>query len=1175
MQTTLLGLAIAIILALVSALVGPLVIDWGNHRSLFEAEASRLIGVNVRVAGAIDARLLPSPRLTLYDIAIGDGRDMIRARSLGVEVALGPLMRGEWRAAEMHLAGPQISLGLDASGHVRLPNLAVAFKPDELSVDRLSIEDGTVTLTNAANGASITLGRVSFNGEARSLVGPVKGEGAVTVAGQLYPYRIAVGRLSDEGALKLRVNVDPVDRPLSIEADGTLAFAAGEPRFDGALSLSRPVGIAARGATRSAQLLTQPWRVSGKVKATGQSALMENVEFQYGSEEQGLKLTGVAEFKFGARPRFNAVVFGRQIDVDRAGGEGARQPPAATIRRLGELGATAFRTALPVQIGVGIDQVTLGGNSIQNLRGDISSTADGWNLDRLEFRAPGMTQVRLSGRLAVGADSVAFTGPAEIDASDPRMLAAWLEGRNEVPQGELPTMSLRGDVTLAGDKIAVEDLKAEFDRKPLIGRFAYFFPSGKRPARLDAELKAPQFDIDAALAFGKALLAGSAVEQPREMSLAADIGRATFAGIEARDVRARIKVDANGLQLDRLSVGDFAGGSFTANGRVEIGGHAPRGTLSLDFEAKQAAAIAGMAGKFAPKSAEPVINLLDQVAHAKLHATLDVNGNDKSPGSGPQLALARETVANFAVVGDLDDLRIDTRARVRGDWTKPSAADVHIDGTIDAPQGVALLTRMSLDRIVAIGSGPGQLRIQLAGPANNDMTFEIRLSADGLSAQASGSGRFFEEQGAKVAAALRVTEADLRPLLPAAEIGGTGYLPLRMTSHVEIVSGAMTFDDIDAKLAGSRIRGRLAVDSALPHRIDGMLEADAADVSALIARGIGLQPQTSAMGSVWTWSSEPFGAGVFGKFSGKVAVKVGRANVLPQLTARELNAVLRFGKNDLSLENATGDLAGGRFSGGITFRRNEDGLTARAKISVTDANAAALLLSTAHSPFIGSLGLTAEVEGTGLSPVALVGSLRGSGKIALGNGQIAGLDPSTFNAVTRAVDQGLPIESARIFDLVSKSLESGQLLIKGAESVMQITAGQLRFSNVSVESKDAALSVAGTLDLTDGSIDSRLVLSGSTEATGAPPKIFVALKGPLTAPSRSTDVSALTGWLTLRAVESQTKRLRAIESVPPQPRARGAPKTKQAPALPAPIDIRPAPAPHSAGQPAASVRSQN
>ena len=49
----------------------------------------------------------------------------------------------------------------------------------------------------------------------------------------------------------------------------------------------------------------------------------------------------------------------------------------------------------------------------------------------------------------------------------------------------------------------------------------------------------------------------------------------------------------------------------------------------------------------------------------------------------------------------------------------------------------------------------------------------------------------------------------------------------------------------------------------------------------------------------------------------------------------------------------------------------------------------------------------ADVGGTGLSPVALVGSLKGSGKIVLADGQIAGLDPHTFDAVTRAVDQGL------------------------------------------------------------------------------------------------------------------------------------------------------------------------
>jgi large subunit ribosomal protein L24 len=244
-------------------------------------------------------------------------------------------------------------------------------------------------------------------------------------------------------------------------------------------------------------------------------------------------------------------------------------------------------------------------------------------------------------------------------------------------------------------------------------------------------------------------------------------------------------------------------------------------------------------------------------------------------------------------------------------------------------------------------------------------------------------------------------------------------------------------------------------------------------------------------------------------------------------------------------------------------------------MSLTRADVASLLSTAARPPVTGSLDLTAEAEGTGLSPIALIGSLKGSGKIVLSNGRMTGLDSRSFDVITRAVDQGLPIETGRVSDVVGKSLEGGQLSLKSAESVMQISAGQLRLGNASAESKDAALSIAGTLDLTDGSMDSRLVLSGLDEAAGARPSIFVALKGPFAAPARSVDVSALTGWLTLRAVENQTKRLRAIENVPTQSRGRGVPNTKQAPALPAPIDIRPTPAPRSAGQPAASVRSQN
>ena len=68
MQTTLLSIAIALIVALLAALLGPHVIRWNDHRAFFEAEASRLVGIKVRVGGDIDAALLPTPSVTLRAI---------------------------------------------------------------------------------------------------------------------------------------------------------------------------------------------------------------------------------------------------------------------------------------------------------------------------------------------------------------------------------------------------------------------------------------------------------------------------------------------------------------------------------------------------------------------------------------------------------------------------------------------------------------------------------------------------------------------------------------------------------------------------------------------------------------------------------------------------------------------------------------------------------------------------------------------------------------------------------------------------------------------------------------------------------------------------------------------------------------------------------------------------
>src|SRR4029077_17052016 len=86
-QTTLLGFAIALILALLAALIGPYFVHWNDHRAFFEQEATRLVGLNVRGGGDNEARFLPFPTVTLAGIAIGPEGEASRltARSLRIE----------------------------------------------------------------------------------------------------------------------------------------------------------------------------------------------------------------------------------------------------------------------------------------------------------------------------------------------------------------------------------------------------------------------------------------------------------------------------------------------------------------------------------------------------------------------------------------------------------------------------------------------------------------------------------------------------------------------------------------------------------------------------------------------------------------------------------------------------------------------------------------------------------------------------------------------------------------------------------------------------------------------------------------------------------------------------------------------------------------------------------
>ena len=99
-------------------------------------------------------------------------------------------------------------------------------------------------------------------------------------------------------------------------------------------------------------------------------------------------------------------------------------------------------------------------------------------------------------------------------------------------------------MTIASDRFVLDRLSASLDQQNVEGRVTYVWAAGKRPASLDGELHAAKLNVDSLWGFADAAAAHGAFDVPHDVALVLDIGRATFAGVDARGVNAQVKFDA-------------------------------------------------------------------------------------------------------------------------------------------------------------------------------------------------------------------------------------------------------------------------------------------------------------------------------------------------------------------------------------------------------------------------------------------------------------------------------------------------------------------------------------------------------------------------------------------------------------------------------------------------------
>lgn len=1128
MQTTLLGLAIAIILALVTAIVAPLVIDWNRYRDPIEAEASRLTGMTVRINGSIDARLVPTPVITLHDVVAGapgtaDFADaapqpLLRAGEIKLELALGALLRGKIEATDARLIEPEVHVGLNRSGALTVPAPAPSSRPQALPLGRFSVENGRVVLTDAVSGARLVLKKLWFDGEVASFAGPFSGSGATVVGDQLYGYRIS-GSPARGGGTQIKLSVDPSDVPLTTEFDGTLKFMQGVPRFDGALALARPVGATLASGKR---VVSVPWRAAAAIKITPSAAKLTNATFRYGPEERALNFTASADVTLGAKPRLDGKLSAMGLDIDRAlaAPDVTDRPPLVVVRSFLPAFLAEAKLPMPAKVALSVDSLTLGGTRLDSLSGDLDFDRSGWTLDHFQFHVPGLTQVNLSGRLAGSGRGFAFTGPAKLASADFETLLAWLDGRTDVRAAkEVKTFRAQGDITIASDRIAVERLTAALGDETVAGRLAYQWSRSDRPARADAELRAASLDLDALSGFARAALGGGRFGLPQEATLALDIGSATFGGVRAQAIDAAVKLDAGKLQIDRLAIGDLAGAKLALSGQIDALSSQPRGEITLDLDAAALDGLNGIAARFAPQAAAAVRHATDRLAPAKLHAVLDVGGA-ASPGS----------TADLHVSGSLAAMRIALDGKATGPTTHLGSDTVQIDSRIDADNGAALITLLGLDHVLAVDELPGRLTLAARGPLDGDIHVDGKVEASGLDSAVSGTLHLSGHPASWGNFQVQATAADLRPLhrLLTGQPGIAA--PVTARAAVAVGGGKLAVTDVVAHAGQTSLGGHVALDlSKSPIAIDGNITADAVDAPVAAALLLGLP----ANGSGISWSDAGLGGGAFAPLSGAVTFKIAQAALTPALSARDVAGVAKFTPSAIALDNVEARLAGGRLTGSLAFHRSPDGLTLHSKLGLADV-AAAAIASSGLQVTGGDLTLTLASDGSGATPAALISSLHGGGKVTFKGVQFAGLDPAAFEAARQAAGRDGAIDLGKVQAAAGAALSRGHVTVPHGEATITVASGVMTLKRVALQAESGAqLSLAEAIDLNRATGNAQMTLSEAPPAAALidmRPELSVSVTGPLVAPLRTLDLSVLNSWLSLSAAELQMRRIEMIEA---------------------------------------------
>ena len=335
-----------------------------------------------------------------------------------------------------------------------------------------------------------------------------------------------------------------------------------------------------------------------------------------------------------------------------------------------------------------------------------------------------------------------------------------------------------------------------------------------------------------------------------------------------------------------------------------------------------------------------------------------------------------------------------------------------------------MLAALGLDRAITAGDGPAQFEGSVTGVWRAPLRLKVKMSGTGLDAEAEGTAEPWAAEP-KASVNLKVRSADLGPLLDL-KTSDTLARNIGLSSRVSLSGNRLTFDDLDSAIAGSRLRGRMALVLGDEKNVEGEIGLDTLDLAPAFALAIGAAGHDAA---------EPLGSGFSKGWRGRIAFQSLRGTLPGGGELRPVSGVLKGDGQSVTFEAITGKIGGGEANANIEARQTGNGIALNARVQLSGVDGAALRYRGLQMP-AGRASMQMTLASQGRSASALTGALSGSGTVTLESAAVAGLDPRAFEAAIRASDVGQATDDVKLRQIVERAARGRRAVGQvGADSV--------------------------------------------------------------------------------------------------------------------------------------------